>query len=162
MEIFEIKVGWKKKLRIFSPVIYCMIGGNFIYLKNYKDWFLDNFIIAELIILLVVVVFNMGNKERHVYAVIFNDELRSCTIKYYRLSLIKFEKTISYTDLNYTYDYALYRRKVPMTLKIRRKSRMVAEIREKYNLGWSNDDMKTVKSVIDNLLEAKTLPDFSL
>jgi hypothetical protein len=152
MEIFEIKVDRKKATRILFPLSYPIILCNVIYFVVFRDWFLKHLIIAELSIAGIILLLNVDKKERNVYSIVFNDELKTCTLKYYQFFMISFKRTIPYRDLSYSYTTSVYRRGIyPMSLRIKQCNRMVVEIREKYNIGWSNDQITAIRTVIDKI-----------
>ncbi|TKG88011.1 hypothetical protein EYV94_27675 [Puteibacter caeruleilacunae] len=84
-------------------------------------------------------------RNRHVFRIELDDKNNILCICYYQFIFFEYRQEISYEALKISYKHKLYRRgAIPKTLEFRQEDRLVAEIKEKYNIGWTNEEIESI------------------
>jgi hypothetical protein len=161
MIIFEIK-GEKRLFRRLpvNQVIWLWGLVHILYLVLNLQWYLSNVLLAETIAVAVVLLRMLSRKERNINSISFDDERKRCIICYYIFFVVKVEKEIQYERIHFRYGRSRYLRGIfPIALQIIKGRFLVAEIREQYNIGWSNEEIITIYDFIkENKLIKHTIP----
>jgi|GEM_PF-2382947 len=151
MTIFEVKY----KTNLFHKVwneLYLLLFFNLGLALGNVSFFTSNYLIIELCVfgLLIFSLFNKRN--RYTYKLQFNDEDNFLSIYYCQFIILKFEQKIDFKDLQISYMHKRYGRgKIPKTLEIKNKNNFIVEIRQKYNLGWTNKELDEVYDKLEKI-----------
>lgn len=149
--VFEIKQERKlfyKAWREIYHLLFFNIGlviGNVAFYSEY-------YLIIELCVVWLLLIKLFSKRSRQIYKLIFNDKEKALEISYYQLIVFRVTQKINYNQINYSYKQKLYRRAImPQTLELRRGKELVAEIKQKYNLGWSNEEVDNIYSKLEKI-----------
>ncbi|MCW3466898.1 hypothetical protein [Chitinophaga nivalis] len=127
--------------------LFLIIHAMFFIVMN--SWYKAHILWVELGFVGSVLLSMLSKKQRYIYQISLNNDANTCIIRYYQFLFLQFEKTISYEDLSFLYERTLYRKGTsPLTLRIKEHGKMIAEIREKYNLGWSNEEIAVIQEAL--------------
>lgn len=86
-----------------------------------------------------------NKRNRYVYKLLLNADSKILTIYFYQFVVLKFEQNIHYNSLQVNYRHKLYGRgKIPKTLELKRDNTLIAEIMQKYNIGWKNEELENI------------------
>ena len=149
--IFEIK----HKMNIFHRVwneLYLLLFFNVLALLNIP-FFNSNYLIIEICVLALLLYRLFNKSDRQVYKLLINDDGEFLSVFYFYFIILKFEKKIYFKSLQVNYNYKRYARgKIPKTLEIKRDNILIAEIRQKYNLGWTSEELDEIYDKIEKVI----------
>ena len=144
MEIYKIK----EQTTIFHKVwqeIYLLLFFNLGLIIGNIKFYTKYYLIIEVCIFSLLLYKLLNKKNRHIYKLSFNDNKQILSVSFYQFIVYKFTYDIPYKLLKVHYKHKLYGRgKIPMTLEFRKNEKLVAEIRQKYNIGWSNEEIDNI------------------
>lgn len=134
--VFELKI----KPPYYSKVwreIYLLLFFNIGLILGSVTFFSKHWLIIEICIFALLVFKLVRKRSRHIFKVIFDLKERKLLLHYYQYVFFSFEQTVSFNDLSIKYRHKVFGRgKIPKTLEFFRGGKFIAELREKYNLGW--------------------------
>lgn len=94
-----------------------------------------------------------GKRSREVYRVHIDNEHQTVKIDYYQYVYLRFEEVIDFNSIRLAYERKPWgRTRFPKTLQIIKDNKLVVEIKQKYNLGWTNEEIDEI-----HLLLSKTV-----
>ncbi|MFY0254326.1 hypothetical protein ACDQ55_10275 [Chitinophaga sp. 30R24] len=118
----------------------------------FGGWFLKNVLVSESGVLALLCLRMGDKKERYVYKIIFDNDKKQCFVHFYQFLIFKFVKQVYYSDMSVMYARIRYGRGVsPLTLRIKEHKKMLAEIREKRNLGWTSEEMLAIYKMFEKI-----------
>jgi hypothetical protein len=135
---------WREIYHLLFFNIGLAIGNIAFYSKYY--------LIIDLCVFGLLLIKLFSNRGRQICKLLFNDEEKVLTVFYYQFIAFRFTKKITYNMFNYSYKHKLYRRAItPKTLEFRREKKLVAEIKQKYNLGWTNEEVDNIYCKLEKI-----------
>lgn len=118
----------------------------------FGSWFLKNVLVSESGVLVLLCLRMADKKERYVYKIIFDNDKKQCFVHFYQFLIFKFVKQAHYSDISVIYARIRYARGVsPLTLRIKEHKKMIAEIREKRNLGWTSEEILAIYKMFEKI-----------
>jgi hypothetical protein len=145
MIVFEIN---KDNRNIFLKVwneIYVLFFFNIGLIIGNVRFFSSYLYIIEICLFFLLINRLLSKKNKHVYKVELDVKEETLKVYYYQFVVLKFMKEIPLKLLEVNYNYKVYMRgKVPKTLEIKRNKKLVVEIRQEYNIGWTNEEIDRI------------------
>lgn len=144
MNIFEVKEK-NNMLCLLGNEIYLLLFFNIGLLFGNITFFSNNYLIIELCVFVLLIYSLFNKRNRYVYRLLLNPESKILTIYFYQFVVWKFEQNIQFNSLQVNYRHKLYGRgKIPKTLELKRDNILIAEIKQKYNVGWKNEELENL------------------
>lgn len=144
MKIFEIKEIPSFSHRMWSE-LYLLLFFNLGLIVGAFDFFSKHYLIIEFFVFAIFLLQGFSKRNRQVYKLTFNDQQKKLIIHYFQFVKISYANEVPYERLNFEYRNKLYgRRKIAKTIELKEEGEFIVEIRQKYNIGWTNemiDDM---------------------
>ena len=151
--IFETKKEAKLSYKAWSELYHLLFFNIGLVIGNIT-FYSEYYLVIETSVFFLLLIKLFSKRSRQIYKLIFNDEGKILKIFYYQFFVLKYTKGIIYDELNYSYKQKLYRRAIlPKTLEFRKGEKLVAEIKQKYNLGWSNMEIDNIYSKLKKIKE---------
>lgn len=148
--IYELKDGRNIFHKVWNE-IYLLLFFNIGLLLGNVSYFTKNYLIIELCVFILLIYRLFNKRNRHVFKIELNDEGKVLKVYYYQFIVLKFEQEIPYKALQLNYKHKQYGRgKVPKTLEFRQRNTFVVEIKQKYNLGWTNEELDNIYKTLNN------------
>ncbi len=152
MEIFEVK----SETNIFHKVwneLYLLLFFNIGLALGSVSFFTSNYLIIELCVLALLIYSLFSKRNRHTYKIQLNYEEEFLSVYYYQFIVLRFEQRIYFKTLHVNYRYKRYGRgKIPKTLEIRNNNNLIVEIKQKYNFGWTNDELDEISDRLKKIM----------
>lgn len=154
---FEIsKNRLKKVVPSWKVILTCFIIVNVSLFTALIRHYPYNLLIGEPIFLALAIALLSRKAERYVFRVSFDDETETCTVFYYQYQFFKFKKSIRYANLTFLYEKLQFTSlDWALTLRIKEENKMVVDIREKHNMGYTNDEIAAIVQKIKEIKEKK-------
>jgi hypothetical protein len=115
-------------------------------------FFSKHYLIIELCVFGLLIFKLINKRNRQIIKLIFDDKHEVLIISYLQFVFFRFTKTINYNLLQYNYRYKTYvRGKAPKTLELKEREGFVAEIKQKYNFGWTNQEVESIYETLDKI-----------
>ncbi|WP_126249197.1 hypothetical protein [Chitinophaga rhizosphaerae] len=150
--VFEIPVGKMKVVPSWKDILTAQIICHMAFLSALLKQYLNNIVLFELAALALCIAYMARKKARFVYYISFDDAHNICTVKYKQFQFLKFKTEIKYEELDFKYTHIMfYRGQIPLTLRIIKNGKIIADIREKYNLGFSNEEIQEMKTYVEQI-----------
>lgn len=153
MEIFEVK----NEVNFFHKVwkeLYLLLFFNIGLALGNISFFTSNYLIIELCVLILLIYSLFNKRNRYVYKIKLNYEEELLSVYYCQFIFLKFEQRIYFKTLHVYYRYKRYGRgKIPKTLEIKNNNNLIVEIKQKYNLGWTNDELDKIYDRLKKIIE---------
>lgn len=146
MTDFEVN---KKRLKRIVPtwkvIVMWFLIVNGVLFTNFIRHYPYNLLWGEPFFLGLIIALLSLKVYRYVFRVSFDDEKETCTVFYYQYQFFKFKRTIKYADLNFSYEKMQFTRtEFAQTLRISEGNKRVVDIREKYNMGYTNEEIAAI------------------
>ncbi len=115
-------------------------------------YFSYNIIYGEIAYATLIIALLSRKSYRYVTCVSFDNKKGMCIVSYYQFHFFKFRKEIRYMQLNYKYEKMQFTRlEFAITLRIKDGDNMIADIREKYNMGYTNEEIAEIANKIKQI-----------
>jgi hypothetical protein len=150
-ELFEIKEMGTFFHKVWQE-IYLLLFFNIGLIVGNVSFYSKYYLIIELCLfgLLLYRLFNKRN--RHIYKIKFDDNNQILTIFFYQFITFKFNYNIPYKFIKVSYKHKIYGRgKIPITLEFKENKKFIAEIKQKYNIGWTNEEIERIYNRIKRI-----------
>lgn len=146
MDIIEIKISQTTLSRLWKETdIFVMFM--ILLLFNYHKFSSRRFMILESCTILALFLKLQYSRSRQIYKLEFNEN--ELILSYYQYIFFRFTKKINYNFLKINYRYKFYIKGDPTkTFEFKKNSCLIAEIREKYNIGWSKEDISNLNQIL--------------
>jgi hypothetical protein len=148
---FEIK----KNSTIFHKVwqeIYLLFFFNLGLVIGNTLFFTKYYLVIELCVFGLFLYQLFNKRNRQVYKLLLNEKEKNLTVFYYQFIALKFTQNITFDLLQVEYKHKLYGRgKIPKTLELKRNRVLIAEIKQKYNFGWTNEQIDDIYNRLDKI-----------
>lgn len=156
MDTFEVNSKRLKKIVPTWKVIFMWFFIiNAVSLTNFIRHYPYNLICGELIFFVFITILLSRKAYRYVYKVTFDNKAKVCTVFYYQYQFFRFKKSIKYSSLNFLFERIPFTRlEIAQTLRIKDGNKMIVDIRERYNMGYTNDE---IKAIFQKITEIKKL-----
>ncbi len=143
-EIYEIK----KEITVFHKVwkeINSLLSFNVGLIIVNITFYSQHYIVIELFVFSILL-YNLYNKKnRRIYKIQFDDDTQIITLYFYQYIFFKFIYDIPYKATRVIYKHKVYcRGKIPLTLDIKQNNKFIGEIKQKYNMGWTNEEIDNI------------------
>lgn len=144
MIIFEIKEPKNLFNRVWND-LYLLLFFNIGLIIGNFSFFTEYYLLIELFTLSLFIYKLFNKRTRQVHKLVLNDNNKILCIHFYHLLFFKTTYNISYELLSIQYKNKLYRRGViPKTIELRENGKLIVEIKQKYNLGWTNEELDDI------------------
>ena len=142
----------ERKMNFFHRVwgeLYLLLFFNVLALVNIP-FFTSNYLIIELCILALLLYRLLNKSDRLVYKLIINNEGEFLSVYYFAFIVFKVEQKINFKSLQVNYKYKQYARgRIPKTIEIKKDNVLKVEIRQKYNLGWTDEELDEIYNKLE-------------
>lgn len=152
MKHFEIKKVPSFLDRVWSE-LYLLFFFNLGLIIGAFEFFSKYYLIIEILVFAIFLLQVFSKRNRQAYKLTFEDYHKKLIIHYYQFVKKSYAYEIPYKRLNFEYRNKIYgRRKIPKTLELKDEEVFIIEIRQKYNLGWTNEE---IDDIYNKLKEVK-------
>ena len=144
MDVFEVKE-YKPSLHRLWREIYLLLFFNLGLIIGNVTFFTKYYLIIELLVFGILLYSLTNKRNRQINKLVFDYDQKLLMIHYIQFVFLKCTRIIPYPLIQYNYRYKIYLRgKAPKTLEFMRGRIFVAEIKQKYNLGWTDEEIDLI------------------
>ncbi|TKG87657.1 hypothetical protein EYV94_28110 [Puteibacter caeruleilacunae] len=144
MTIFEIEDNRSVFRKVWNEMYLLLCFSLGLALPDFT-FFKRHYLIIGVVVFLLFLYKLFNPRNRHVFGIELDDKNNILCICCYQFVFFEYRQEISYELLQISYKHKLYGRgRIPKTLEFRKEDRLVAEIKEKYNLGWTNEEIESI------------------
>jgi len=150
MVLFELNGKRRNIFKTISYELYLLLIFNIGLLIGIVYYAHLNVFVIEVFVFFIFIIWLSKKRNRLVYKIEIDTIGETLKVYYYQYVFLKYKKEIPLNLLKVNYDFKIYMRyNVPKTLEIKRNNKLIVEIKQNHNIGWTDLEIDHIYEVLN-------------